>query len=338
MVATTDRPGASRAFQLDQTPDGVTGRLVELNEAKPKEGEVAVRIAYSSLNYKDALAVTNRGKIIRSFPMTPGIDLAGVVEESAHPDFGPGQQVFSTGWGLGERYPGGFAQRVVVKGAWLLPVPPPLDLRRTMALGTAGFTAMLAVRAIEEHAVSRPEEASVVVTGASGGVGVISLALLSRLGYRAIASTGKVAESEFLRAVGAAEVISRESLLTSPEKPLEAERWDAGIDSVGGATLAGLLRKLKYRASVAACGLAGGTDLPTTVFPFILRGVNLLGIDSVMCPQERRREAWTRLAQLLPAETLDMVSHVIPLSEITEWSQQLLAGNLRGRAIVDVNA
>jgi acrylyl-CoA reductase (NADPH) len=325
-----------RALVLDQQDDAVTATIQELPTDALPEGDVLVAIAYSSLNYKDGLAVTGQGRIVRSYPFVPGIDMAGTVVESQSPAFRPGDQVVLTGWGVGERHWGGYAQLARVRGEWLVPLPPGMDPKQAMGIGTAGFTAMLCVMALEERGLA-PGGRPVVVTGASGGVGSIAVALLARLGYHVVASTGRAELHAYLTDLGAREIIGREAL-ASPGKPLESERWGGAVDTVGGDTLAGLLRAMAYGTSVAACGLAGGSALNTTVFPFILRGVSLLGIDSVMCPQERRRAAWARLARDLPRNALERIVQVAPLAEVPALSRQILAGQVRGRIVIDVNA
>jgi acrylyl-CoA reductase (NADPH) len=325
-----------RALVLDQQDGAVVAAIQELRTDALPEGDVLVAIAYSSLNYKDGLAVTGQGRIVRSYPFVPGIDMAGTVVESQSPAFQPGDQVVLTGWGVGERHWGGYAQLARVRSDWLVPLPPGMDLKQAMGIGTAGFTAMLCVMALEERGLA-PGGREVVVTGASGGVGSVAVALLARLGYHVVASTGRAELHAYLKDLGAREVIGREAL-ASPGKPLESERWGGAVDTVGGDTLAGLLRAMAYGTSVAACGLAGGSALNTTVFPFILRGVSLLGIDSVMCPQERRRAAWARLARDLPRDVLDRIVQVAPLADVPALSRQILAGQVRGRIVIDVNA
>lgn len=309
--------------------------LRRASETELPAGEVLVEVHYSSLNYKDGLAVTGKGKIIRQFPMVPGIDFAGVVAESSSPEYQPGDQVVLTGWGVGERYWGGYAQYARVKADWLIPLPRGLTLLHAMGIGTAGFTAMLSVMALEAHRTSK--EKDVAVTGAAGGVGSIAVALLSRLGYRVVASTGRVEEKQYLESLGAAEIVGRE-LFSAVSRPMESERFGGAVDTVGGATLAGVLARMAYGGAVAACGLAGGSELHTTVFPFILRGVNLLGIDSVSCPKPVRLKAWERLAQVLPAYLLEKAITVAPLEKVPELSASILEGKVRGRVVVDLSA
>lgn len=299
------------------------------------EGDVLVEVAFSSVNYKDALAVTGQGKVVRRFPMVPGIDLAGTVHASSSPAFSPGQRVLVTGWGIGEEHWGGFAQMARVEAAWLTRVPPGLDLEQAMAIGTAGFTAMLAVMALTDHGLETASE--VLVTGAGGGLGGIAVALLASLGHRVVAVTGRPDElRDYLTALGASAVVSRAEL-TRASRPLESERWAGAIDAVGGSMLATVLSQMRYGTAVAACGLAGGSRLETTVFPFILRGIALLGINSVFCPVARREDAWRRLATHLPLDTLATMVRRVSLAEVIEASDALLRGAVRGRLVVDVN-
>lgn len=320
-----------KALVLDQREGELSANVQSVDLGALPQGDVLVDVAYSSLNYKDGLAITGRGKIIRTFPMAPGIDFAGTVAESQHPNYQPGDKVVLTGWGVGERHWGGMSQRARVKGDWLIPLPEGLTLEQSMAIGTAGFTAMLCVLALEGHAL--PPGRELLVTGAAGGVGSMAVALLSQLGHSVVASTGRAEEHEYLTALGAREVIRR---LPAAGKPLESERWGGAVDTVGGATLAALLRALAYGGSVAACGNAGGVELNTTVFPFILRGVNLLGVDSVMCPPDRRRAAWARLAHALPADKLASMTQTIALGDVPAFSQKIVDGAVRGRVVVDV--
>lgn len=310
-------------------------QLREIDEAELPAGDVQVRVEYSSLNFKDGLAITNQAKVIRRYPMIPGIDFAGTVVESASPAYRPGDPVILTGWGVGETHWGGMAQMARVKAEWLVPLPPGMSPLQAMGIGTAGFTAMLAVMALEAHRLSRERE--VVVTGAAGGVGSVAVAILARLGYRVAASTGRPETHDYLRSLGAATILDRTEF-TAPAKPLESERWAGGVDTVGGEILAKVLAQTAYGGSVAVCGNARSPKLETTVFPFILRGVNLLGVDSVMCPREKRLEAWERLARDLPREKLEEAIHVAPLAEVPRLAQEILQGRIRGRVVVDVNA
>lgn len=325
-----------KALVLEQVNGGVHASIRELPKSALPEGEVLVSVAYSSLNYKDGLAVTGRGKIVTRYPMVPGIDLAGIVEESASPDFKPGDHVLLTGWGVGERHWGGYAQLARVKAEWLLPVPSELTLRQAMGIGTAGLTAMLSVMALEERGL-RPGGREVIVTGAAGGVGSMAVAILAKLGYQVVASTGRAEAHEYLKALGAMRIMDRNELTVPSEKALESERWDGAIDSVGGDTLAALLRAMAHRASIAVCGLAGGSALHTTVFPFILRGVSLIGIASSTTPRERRLAAWARLTRDLPREALERMIQVAPLEEVPRLSQAILQGQVRGRIVIDPN-
>jgi acrylyl-CoA reductase (NADPH) len=322
------------ALVLEQQDGATQSSIRQLAPDALPQGDVLVRVAYSDLNFKDGLAITGRGKVVRSFPMIPGIDLAGTVEESASPDYRPGDQVVLTGWGVGESHWGGHAQLARVKAGWLVPLPDGLTAKQAMGIGTAGFTAMLSVMALEEHGL-RPGGRAVLVTGATGGVGSIAVALLAKLGYDVVASTGKADEHDYLASLGAKEVIDR---LAPSGRPLESERWAGAVDTVGGATLGALLPALANSGSVAASGNAGGAELHTTVFPFILRGVNLLGIWSVNVPIERRRAAWDRLARDLPTDALDRMIQVAPLEDLPALSQAICDGRVRGRVVVDVNA
>ena len=310
--------------------------LTELTDADLGEGDVTIAVAYSSLNYKDGLAVTGKGRIMRSHPMTAGIDLAGVVESSDSPDWQPGDEVLVTGWGLSETHPGGYTQRQRVRSEWITRRPEGLSLPQTMAVGTAGLTAMLCVLAIEGAGVA-PGDGDVVVTGAAGGVGSVAVAVLAKLGYQVAASTGRPEAHDYLRSLGATSIVDRSDLAT-PGRPLDKERWAGGIDTVGSQTLATVLAQTRYRGSVAACGLVGGNDLPTTVLPFILRNVSLLGVDSVSCPGPVRAEAWGRLGADLPTDLLDSMRSVQPLTAVPELAEDILAGRTRGRVVIDTSA
>jgi acrylyl-CoA reductase (NADPH) len=326
-----------RALILDQKDGQLGASIKELRNGDLPEGEVLVSVAYSSLNYKDGLAVTGQGKIIRQFPMVPGIDLAGTVEESASPSYRPGDSVVVTGWGIGERTWGGYAQKARVKADWLVPLPQGLSLKHAMGIGTAGFTAMLCVMALEERGLA-PGGREVVVTGAAGGVGSIAVAILAKRGYTVVASTGRTEAHDYLKTLGASQILDRSVLARPSGRPLESERWGGAVDSVGGDTLAALLPTMAYRSTVAACGMAGGTALSTSVFPFILRGIVLVGVESVQCPQPVRRQAWARLASDLATTALDQIVQVAPLAEVSRLSQEILRGHIRGRVVVDVNA
>lgn len=320
-----------QALVLEQRDGATVAEIRSLAADALPAGDVLVDVAFSSLNYKDGLAITGRGKVIRQFPMVPGIDFAGTVAESQHPGFQPGDAVVLTGWGVGERHWGGLAQRARVRGDWLVPLPDGLDTRAAMAIGTAGFTAMLSVLALEAHGLAPGRD--LLVTGAAGGVGSVAVALLARAGHRVVASSGRADAADYLRSLGAAEVIGR---LPAEGRPLESERWGGVVDTVGGATLAAALRATAYGGSVAACGNAGGADLNTTVFPFILRGVNLLGIESVMFPAERRPAAWARLARDLPADLLERMIHDASLRDVPALAAAILDGQVRGRVVVNV--
>lgn len=305
----------------------------ELAAATP-DADVTVRIEYSALNYKDALALTNRSPVVRRWPMIPGIDGAGVVEESGHASFSVGDRVILNGWGVGETHWGCLAQRARLRGDWLVPLPAELDSRQAMAIGTAGYTAMLCVMMLERQGVA-PAQGEVLVTGAAGGVGSVAISLLARRGYRVVASTGRSSESDYLRGLGASEVIDR-AALSAPGKPLQKERWAGVVDAVGSHTLANACAQTRYRGTVAACGLAQGLDFPASVAPFILRGVKLVGVDSVMCPMEDRREAWTRLARELDRDALDRLTQVVGLDDALRLAPEMLEGKVRGRTAVDV--
>ncbi len=307
--------------------------LETLTDADLPAADVTVDVEYSSFNYKDGLALAGRNRILRHYPIIPGIDFAGTVAQSASPRFRPGDKVVLTGFGVGENWSGGFAERARVKSAWLVALPAGLDTRQAMAIGTAGFTAMLAVLALERHGIAKGGE--VLVTGAAGGVGSIAVRLLSRLGYRVTALTGRPAERDFLESLGAGAILER-AAYQAPGKPLQAERWQGAVDSVGGTILANVLAATAYGGAVAACGLAGGANLPTSVFPFILRGVALLGIESVQCPLALREEAWRRLARDLTAADLAAVTEEIGLGDLPARAEAILAGQVRGRTVVNV--
>lgn len=321
------------AILIDKDAGGHHVKLVPIDEAQLPTGDVTVRVSHSTLNYKDALAITGKGPIIRTFPMVPGVDFAGTVEDSSDPDFKPGDQVVLNGWGVGEGHWGGLAQKARVQGKWLIPLNPAFTPAQAMAIGTAGYTAMLAIMALEKNGVS-PDKGEVLVTGANGGVGSFSVALLSRLGYRVVASTGRLAESAYLKQLGAAEIIDR-ATLSEPGRPLAKERWAGAIDSVGSHTLANICASTRYWGTVAACGLAQGMDFPASVAPFILRGVTLAGIDSVMRPRQDRIEAWARLATDLDPAALALITHEIGLSEVIDTAHRLMDGQVRGRVVVD---
>ena len=324
-----------QALQLTQVDKKTVPTLLTLDDDALPAGEVTVRVAYSSLNFKDALAVTGRGLIVRQWPMVPGIDLAGVVEHSAHPDWRPGDAVIINGWGMGENHWGGLAQKARVPAAWLLRRPEAFSARDCMAIATAGYTSALCVMALQGHGVA-PEHGEVLVTGAAGGVGSVAVALLASLGYTVVASTGRPQEADYLKTLGASRIVDRAEL-GAPGKPLQREQWAAVVDSVGSQTLANALAQVKANGVVAACGLAQGHDLPTTVMPFILRGVTLVGINCVYEPREKREAAWALLARHLAPQALAAMTVEIGLSEVVAASSDLLDGRIRGRTVVDVN-
>lgn len=323
-----------KAVRIDKADKGTTATLTQFDEAELMDGDVTVRVEWSTLNYKDGLAVTGKAPVVRRFPMIAGIDFAGTVEHSSHPQWKSGDKVVCNGWGMGETHLGAYAEKARVKGDWLVRLPDGMSAREAMAIGTAGYTAMLSVLALEKHGLT-PASGPIVVTGAAGGVGSVATAVLSKLGYHVIASTGRMSEADYLKGLGAAEVIDRSELSATP-KPLAKERWAGGIDSVGSTTLANLLSMTKYGGAVAACGLAAGMDLPSSVAPFILRGVCLLGIDSVMCPIERRRVAWSRLASDLDKGKLADITQEISLDEVVAYGAKILAGQVRGRIVVKI--
>lgn len=323
-----------RAIRVSKGDGGQTVELAELSEADLMEGDVTVDVEYSTMNYKDALALTGKAPIIRTFPLIPGIDFAGTVKESSNSDFKPGHKVILNGWGVGESHHGGFAERARVQGRWLVKVPDGLDTARAMAIGTAGYTAMLCVMALEDQGVA-PGDGEVLVTGAAGGVGSVAIALLSKLGFTVAASTGRTSEADFLKDLGAASVIDRGEFI-GEVKMLAKTRWAGAVDAVGSTTLANVLSQMNYAGTVAACGLAQGMDLPTSVAPFILRAVKLIGIDSVMCPMARRSEAWRRLGKDLDLVKLDALTSHVKLEDVPQVAEDLLAGKVRGRAVVDV--
>ncbi len=324
-----------RALVLRQADGGVSAAVEQVGTDALPEGDVLVRVTHSALNYKDGMILAGQGRLVRTFPHVPGIDFAGVVERSADPRWSPGQGVLLTGWRVGETRWGGYAELASVRADMLVALPGGMTARQAMAIGTAGFTAMLCVMALEEHGL-QPGAGDVLVTGAAGGVGSVAVALLARLGHRVVASSGRPELGGYLRALGAADVLDRAALAAPPNRPLDAERWAGAVDAVGGTTLATVLSQLCYHASVASCGLAGGAELTTSVLPFLLRGVNVLGIDSVMCPAERRRRAWDRLAAELPADVLEGMTEAIPLDALPEYGRRILAGQTRGRVVVEI--
>ncbi|KPG01418.1 NADPH:quinone dehydrogenase [Rhodopseudomonas sp. AAP120] len=323
-----------KAIRIDKAEKGTTAALTQFDEAELMDGDVTVAVEWSAVNYKDGLAVTGKSPVVRRFPMIAGIDLAGTVLESSHPSWKAGDKVVCNGWGMGETHLGAYAEKARVKGDWLVRLPDGISARDAMAIGTAGYTAMLSVLALEKHGLT-PKDGPIVVTGAAGGVGSVAIALLSKLGYHVIASTGRTSEEAYLRELGAAEIIDRNEL-SAPGKPLGKERWAGGIDSVGSTTLANLLAMTKYRGAIAACGLAAGMDLPASVAPFILRGVCLYGIDSVMCPLAERQQAWSRLATDLDRTKLGQMTQEIGLDQVIDTGAKVLAGQVRGRIVVKI--
>ena len=326
-----------RALVLDEADDGVAAAIRELGDDDLPDGEVTVAVRYSDLNYKDGMILKGIGRLVRNYPHVPGIDLAGTVTASSAPGIEIGDEVLVTGYRLGEVHWGGYAERARVRGDWVVKIPRGLDAYRAMALGTAGFTSMIAVMALEDAGLA-PGAGEVLVTGANGGVGSVAVILLAALGHEVVASTGRMETADDLKALGAATVIDRAELAAEPQRPLASERWAGAIDAVGGTTLASILTGLKYGGSVASCGLAGGNALNTTVIPFLLRGVNLLGIDSVMYPRDRREEAWRRLADELPMDRIDAVSQTVTLDGLPDLAGRILEGQTRGRVVVDVTA
>lgn len=322
-----------KGILINKDNHGYRAELADIDDSQLPEGDVTVRVSHSTLNYKDGLAITGKGPIVRQFPMVPGVDLAGTVEDSSDPDFKPGDQVLLNGWGVGEGHWGGLAQRARLQGKWLIPLPSAFTPAQAMAIGTAGYTAMLAIMALEKNGVT-PDKGDVLVTGANGGVGSFAIALLAKLGYRVVASTGRLGESDYLTSLGAAEIIDR-ATLAEPGRPLAKERWAGAIDSVGSHTLANICASTRYWGTVATCGLAQGMDFPASVAPFILRGVTLAGIDSVMRPRQDRIDAWARLARDLDVSLLPLISREIGFSEVVETAHLLMDGQIRGRIVVD---
>ena len=325
-----------KALVISKSGDAQQCAVRDADTTELPEGDVTLKVDYSTVNYKDGLAITGKAPVVRKFPMVPGIDGAGTVTASSHAQFKTGDQIILNGWGVGESHWGCLAQRARLKGDWLIKRPAQFTARQTMAIGTAGYTAMLCVLALEQHGVT-PGDGEVLVTGAAGGVGSVAIALLAKLGYRVVASTGRNAEADYLKSLGAAEIIDR-ATLAAPGKPLAKERWAGAVDTVGSHTLANICAGMRYRGAVAACGLAGGMDFPSSVAPFILRGVTLAGIDSVMAPRALRVEAWTRLARDLDPARLDAMTREIALAEAIPAAAEILAGKIRGRLVVNVNA
>ncbi len=327
--------GSFNAIVIEEVDGKSRAAVKPLTVDQLPAGDVLVDIAYSTLNYKDGLALTGKGKIVRKFPMVGGIDLAGTVAESSHPDWKPGDKVIVNGWGLSERFWGGYSQRMRLKAEWLVRLPAALSEKQAMAIGTAGYTAMLCVMALEHHGV-KPGDREVVVTGAAGGVGSVAVAVLAKLGFKVIAATGRAETHDYLKSLGASGFVTRDEL-AQKGAPLASERWAGGVDSVGGQTLVTVLSQTAWGGAIAACGLAGGADLPGTVLPFILRSVALLGVDSVSAPRARREAAWVRLARDLDPTKIEAITTVEPMSNIIAVAPDILAGKVRGRVVVDVN-
>jgi acrylyl-CoA reductase (NADPH) len=322
---------------VNKTGDSFTSGLQELTPADLPAGEVLIKVAYSSINYKDGLASIPEGKIVRSYPFVPGVDLSGVVVESSDPRFKPGDEVLATSYEIGVSHYGGYSEYARVKADWVVPLPAGLTLKEAMALGTAGFTAALAVHQLEKNGL-KPQNGPVLVTGATGGLGSIAISILSSLGYTVSASTGKSSEQDYLQKLGASDFLDRQETSAESNRPLEKERWAGSVDSVGGSTLAYLIRTTRYAGSIASCGNTGGPNFSTTVFPFILRGINLLGIESVNCPMELRRELWQRLASdYKPRHLLDTIAREVPLEDLPQALATILKGGSRGRTIVKVS-
>ena len=323
-----------KAIVVEKTEGGTKAALTDFDEANLMDGDVTVRVEYSCVNYKDGLAITGKSPVVRRFPMIAGVDFAGTVEASSHLAWKPGDKVILNGWGCGETHLGAYAEKARVKGDWLVRLPASMSAREAMAIGTAGYTAMLAVMALEGHGLT-PERGPIAVTGAAGGVGSVAIAILAKRGFSVSAVTGRPQEADYLKGLGAAEIVERKDL-AGPPKALAKERWAGAVDAVGSTTLANLLSMTRYGGAVAACGLAGGMDLPASVAPFILRGVCLYGIDSVMCPIDRRREAWKRLETELDRQNLASMIHEIGLSGVPEAAAAILAGQIRGRIVVKI--
>lgn len=324
-----------QAILLEKNVGSLRASLTELDDERLPLGNVTVRVAYSTLNYKDALAITGRAPVVRNFPMVPGIDFSGVVEQSLDPAYKPGDKVVLNGWGIGEQHWGGLAEKARIQGDWLVHLQAPFTMSQAMGIGTAGYTAMLCVMALEEHGIT-PNKGEILVSGATGGVGSVAVAVLSKLGYHVVAMTGRPDEATYLMTLGAKEIVSRAQFL-QPGKPLGKERWAGAVDVAGGQILANICSTMKYCGMVAACGLAGGMSLPATVAPFILRGVTLVGIDSVMCPRKRREEAWQRLSQDLDLEKLSGLTQEVAFPNVITTSERLLEGKIRGRIVVPIS-
>jgi len=324
-----------KGILIEKDEQGYRAALKEIDDSTLPEGDVLIKVSHSTLNYKDALAITGKGPVVRQFPMIPGIDLVGTVEESHSQRFQVGDKVLLNGYGVGETHCGGLAEKARLNSEWLIPLPKAFSAHQAMAIGTAGYTAMLCVMALEKHGIT-PDKGEILVTGANGGVGSFAITLLAKLGYQVVASTGRTDQADYLKKLGAKEVIDR-ATLSEAGRPLAKERWAAAIDSTGSHTLANICASLQYGGVVAACGLAQGMDLPTTVMPFILRGITLAGVDSVMRPIEDRMEAWQRLADILDPSVLTDISEVIALTTVIEKANDLMSGKIRGRLVVDIN-
>ena len=328
--------GTFKALVLDEADKKVTASIKQLEDSDLPDGDVTVAVSHSTLNYKDGMILKGIGRLVRTYPHVPGIDFAGTVEASDSADYKPGDKVVLTGWRVGEAHWGGYAEKARVKSDWLVPLPDGISEKQAMALGTAGFTAMLAVMSLQNAGIT-PASGPVLVTGANGGVGGVAICLLSALGYTVEASTGRMELADHLKSLGASEIVPRSELAELPERPLLAERWAGAVDAVGGNALANMLPQMRYRGAVAACGLAGGPELHTTVIPFLLRGVRLLGIDSVMCPADRRRAAWARLAAEMPMDRLDALTEMVALDALPDLAGKILKGETRGRVVVDLS-
>ena len=322
------------ALLVSKSDSGQSAEWTTLSESDLMEGDVTLRVSHSTINFKDGLAITGRSPVVRRWPMIPGIDMAGEVVTSSHPEYQPGDKVLANGWGLGEVHYGGYAQMARLKGDWLLPIPAGLSAAECMAIGTAGYTAMLCVMALEAHEVT-PASGPILVTGSAGGVGSVAIALLARLGYRVAASTGRAETADYLKSLGASEIIDRAELAGTP-RPLAKERWAGAVDVVGSTTLVNVLSQTKYGGTVAACGLAQGLDLPGSVAPFILRNITLAGIDSVMAPKPRRAVAWNRLARELDLDKLRAMTEIRPIRDVAALAPEILAGHVKGRIVLDV--
>ena len=324
-----------KALLLEKNEDGVTSRIAEIEDSALPDGDVLIDVSHSTLNYKDGLVLNGLGGLVRDYPHVPGVDLAGQVAESSHPDYEAGDAVVSTGWHVGERHWGGYAEKARLRGDWLVKLPEGLSARQAMAIGTAGFTSMLAVMALEEHGAT-PDGGPILVTGGAGGVGSVAIAILAKLGYEVTASTGRASSHDYLKDLGASEIIERSLLSDGPGRPLDKATWAGCIDAVGSTTLATAISQMKHGGAIAAVGLAGGNDLNTTVIPFLLRGVKLLGIDSVLCPKPRREAAWQRLASDLPLDKLEAMISTARLEELPGLGSDILKGQVKGRVVVEL--